>query len=184
MADDAELIAQARQGDEVALEQLLTRYESMVYSYLFRMLGNVHEAEDAIQETFIRVVKGLGRYRESGRFVSWLLRTAHREGLRVIKKRKRISSHEVSPDEEFATAPEPVDQQANAMESLMSKERMQELAGMLDRLPGAEREVIVLRVIQGLTFQEIADAMACPLGTALGRMRNATRRLRDMLAEN
>ena len=178
MHTDADLIDQWRSGkDAAALEALLRRYETRIYSYLLRMLGNQHEAEDAAQEAFIRAVRQLPRYHEQGHFRAWLFRIAHREGLRIIQRRPRTQ-----PIDTDAPAPErspdrPPDDQ------LVLRDDIAHLEHAIARLPEVEREVVLLRTKQDLTFREIAEIQDCPLNTALARMHRALARLREWLKE-
>ena len=175
METDAELIVRWQVGaDDTAVTCLLRRYQSSVYGYLVRLLGHAADAEDAAQETFVRAVKGLARYRERGQFKSWLYRIAYREGMRALRRRGR---REASV-EDLAHVPEAVDPGPRAPDLLDREERRTVLAEAVERLPPAEKQVVLMRTEMGLTFREIADAMCCPLGTALGRMHSASKKLK------
>jgi len=178
MERDAELIRRWRAGADAALATLLRRHERAVFGFLHRLLGDRHEAEDAAQETFLIVVRKLRGYRERGHFKSWLYRIAHREGLRALRRRRArdgtVERIACDPVERAGSARGPSEQ-------LAREEEMARLEHAIGRLPALEREVVLLRVHQELPFKEIARVQGCPLNTALGRMHNATRRLRDLL---
>jgi len=158
---------------------LLRRYEGDVYGYLVRLLGNRHDAEDAAQNTFVGVVRSLSRYRERGTFKSWLFRIAHREGTRVLRRRRR--SHEHLGLHGAAALDAMPSDAATPDCDLISHEDAARVRAALERLPDKEREVVVLRAFSELTFKEIATVTRCPIGTALARMRRATQRLRKWL---
>ena len=179
MESDAELVSRWRDGDRPSLEMLLRRYESDIYGYLVRLLGNRHDAEDAAQNAFVNAVRSLPRYRERGTFKSWLFRIAHREGGRILRRRRR-SRESVGLHGPAAEAAMPVDR-TTPDSNAMSHEDAVRVRAALERLPAREREVVVLRTYTGLTFREIAAITACPINTALARMHRATGRLRAWL---
>jgi RNA polymerase sigma-70 factor (ECF subfamily) len=173
--NDADAMQRARAGDRQALGELLRAYQQPLFRYLTRLLGHAQDAEDATQNTFIRVMKSLENYKEQGQFKAWLYRIAHREGLKVLRARSRMP---ISLDR--VGVPEPAIDAHGAAAATMRREDLDRLEGLISGLPAAEREVVHLRMVDGLTFKEIAGIMDCPLGTALGRMRNAVKRLQNM----
>ena len=179
MIPDSELIARWKEGEERGIEQLLERYESRIFSYLFRMTANRHDAEEAVQETFVKVIRSLKRYREEGHFRSWIFRIAHREGLRTIRSGKRVTL--IAP-EDIIDPTEMPDPAMGPDEEMVNREQQDQIVAAIDQLPEAEKQVVLLRLYSDLPFKEIADIMKCPLGTALGRMRNASARLRQTLS--
>ena len=139
-------------------------------------------AEDAAQETFCRAYRGLKRYKEYGSFKEWLFKIARREGLRVLKRErnqiKRYVSDPVQGLEE--TIPDPDRLPIDHVISNQQRTRVEECIGML---PVLEKEVVLLRMHQGLKFREIARITKSPLNTVLSRMRTAINRLKKMLNE-
>ena len=185
-ARDRELIAAWADGSDAALETLLRQYQTRIYSFLLRMLRSPHDAEDAAQEAFIRAARKLDRYDvKKGTFKSWIFQIAYREGLRMAQKRKRLPLNEsVWQDADGeGKAPEAVDPSPLPASGMMDAERAAWVAQAVDTLPEAEKQVVLLRTYSGLRFREIADVMGCPLNTALGRMRNASARLREWFGE-
>ncbi len=180
MIADAELVRAARNGDDDALEKLLRRHQDSVYGYLLRMLRNSHDAEETTQAAFVIVIRSLPRYREQGHFKAWLFRIAHREALRVLRRAKRTRELE-EPQDGSAPPDELIDPLPRPDEAAEALERNRRLETALGALPAVEREVVLLRMKEELTFREIAELTGCPLGTALGRMRNALKRLRGIL---
>ncbi len=174
----AELIRAARAGSDEAVETLFRNYEQPLFRYLYRIVNHQQDAEDALQQTFIRAYRALPGYREQGQFKAWLYRIAHREGLRTIRKRKQ--RREGEPPVSLA---EPVDSGPAPGEMLAAGDRLRRLEALIQELPAAEREVVHLRLGEGMTFREIAEVTGCPLGTALSRMKQATQRLRRHAGE-
>lgn len=174
----AELVRAARAGSDEAVETLFRAFEQPLFRYLYRIVNNQQDAEDALQQTFIRAYRGLPAYREQGQFKAWIYRVAHREGLRTIRKRKRRREGEAP-----TALPEPADPRPVPGEALMAKDRLRRLEALIQALPEAEREVVHLRLGEEMTFREIAEVTGCPLGTALSRMKQATQRLREHVGE-
>ena len=179
MLEDAELVELAKAGDQEALQALFRRYQNRIFSYLFRMLGRKEEAEDAAQETFINAFRTVKRYKEEGRFHSWLFTIAHREGLRMLRKRKRaplsVSQFE---DQRCLDLPDPAPLPS---QRVMEKQELEHLEYALRKLSDSEREVVILRLVDDVPFKEVAEITGAPLNTVLGRMHNATKKLRKIL---
>lgn len=181
---DGGLIASWRAGRVAALEELLRRYQTRIFSFLCRMLRNAHDAEDAAQEAFIRAATKLHRFDEAkGTFKSWMFQIAYREGLRMAGKRKRLPVGESAWAEHEVPAPEAVDTALTPGRQLEEQETAALVAQAVDSLPDAEKQVVLMRMYSGLRFREIAELMKTPLNTTLGRMHNASQRLRKWFGE-
>ncbi|MBU1694717.1 MAG: sigma-70 family RNA polymerase sigma factor, partial [Verrucomicrobia bacterium] len=165
---DSELIASWRDGNEAALEDLLRRYQSRIFSFLYRMLRNRHDAEDAAQEAFIRAARKLDRFSsEKGTFKSWMFQIAYREGLRMAGRRKRAPVGEGAWTALGMPPPEAVDPGPPPGQQLVDQETAALVAQAVESLPEAEKQVVLLRTYSGLRFREIAEVMKTPLNTTL-----------------
>jgi RNA polymerase sigma-70 factor (ECF subfamily) len=178
MDAESELIARAKKGDESAMTALLQPYQDGVFAFLLSMLRNRADAEDAAQETLVAALNGLKKYRDRGRFKSWLYTIAYRQGLRAGARKATVPMDEGRMDEALRETGTPP---ASPLAEFLRKEEAATLSECLARLPGPERQVLELRFRHELTFKEISNVMQCPLGTALGRARNGLRRLKTML---
>lgn len=185
---EKELIQRAQKGNTIAAEQLYARYHNRIFSYLWRMTQNRLLAEDAAQETFFKGIKGLKNYREKGTFKSWLFKIAYNEGLRILKKeRKYFWQKPVNEnDNENIEVPwqsdgSPMNPTPLSDDVMIEKEQQRAMEAALARLPVKERQVVVLRIHEGLSFQEISTIMNCSINTSLGRMHNAVRRMKKMI---
>ncbi len=173
---DPGLVAKAQRGDRDALEALVTVLEPNVYGYLLRKLDDEHLAQDLTQEVLLRVVRGLSGYRPEKPVESWVITIAANLCRDYYRNPKKGQSLDVIEDGLKETwVGETPDVLAEAAEW---KER---LPKAVDRLPPEQKEVVLLRVYGSMTFQQIADAVGCPLNTALGRMRYAILNLRKYL---
>lgn len=182
------LIEAAQAGQAEAFDRILTAYGPRLYGYLYRLIGSRQDAEDLLQDLFVRVVRGIGDYDHTGRFESWLFRIALnlvRDRQRHLRRRRGLlgawgSGNGQGGEEVRAAEPVADEEPSAAMERAEDADQLQ---AALAALPPAEREVIMLRFFSDLTFQEIADVMGTPLGTALARGHRALRRLRGLLEE-
>jgi RNA polymerase sigma factor (sigma-70 family) len=181
-AELATVVASARQRDEAALERLVDAYSSRLYGFLYRLTSSRDEAEDLVQEVFVRVIRTIDQYHEDGRFEAWLFRIAvnlARDRVRRLKRQPDISSL----DQAGSSEP-PIRDRLGIAGSSPAEDREEQaeqvvmLQQALDRLPEPEREVIVLRHYSKLSFADIAELMGTPLGTALARAHRGLRKLR------
>ncbi|MHC4780744.1 MAG: RNA polymerase sigma factor [Planctomycetota bacterium] len=176
---DIELMLSVKRGDREALSTLVTRYEKPLINFLFRMIGNLDEAEDLFQETLLRVLRAAKKYEPRAAFSTWLYTIARNLCLDRLKKMKGLSTVplEGKGDEEGslreileASTPDPGD--------TASKNELARVArGALRELPPKKREVLVLRIFQGLPYEEIAKIVNAPLGTVKYRIHDAVKSL-------
>ena len=186
----AELIQGAQSGDSASFDRLVEQFEVRIFGFLFRMTGSRHDAEDLMQEAFVRVVRTIASYRHDGRFEAWLFRIAAnlaRDRLRRIKRTPKIIGGLVGPgaedDEVVASAlvERAADLREPADAALVRGEEMDALNAALAKLPDSEREVLMLRHFSQLSFKEIAQALGCPVGTALARAHRGLAHLRELM---
>jgi RNA polymerase sigma-70 factor (ECF subfamily) len=165
---DADLIVRFRAGDGQALDVLLERYEAPLFQFLVGILRDHHQAEDALQETWCRALTHLDGV-DWGHLRGWLFTVAYHQAMLVRRRQKGKA----------AAAREPVvDPGVGPLAEAERQEELLRLRRLLERLPPAQREVIRQRVYEGKKFREIADALDCPLNTALARMHEGLKRLR------
>ncbi len=181
-----ELLSRARRRDPDALRQLVAAYSPRVFGLLYRLVGSREAAEDLFQETFLRVVRGIEQYEHVGKFEPWLFRIAANLARDRARKRTRRGESEMLADDALAElsaergSPAPA-ASGTPVDRLIGQETQEQLAAALDKLPPADREVILLRHYSELSFREIADVLKIPLGTALARAHRALARLRAEL---
>jgi RNA polymerase sigma-70 factor (ECF subfamily) len=162
------IIRRGQAGDREALAELVRRFQRPVYAYLARMAPDL--AEDACQETFVRVLQGLPRYEHRDRFQAWLFRLATNALIDAARSRRRAAE----PLAIDAVA----DPYAGPLEAAQRAETHRGLAEALARLPFEQRQVVTLKMHGALTFREIAQILDRPLGTVLARMHRAVAALR------
>jgi RNA polymerase sigma factor (sigma-70 family) len=182
---DQELVQAFLKGDQSAIEVLINRHRSKVYTYILLTIKNQQLAEDLFQETFIKVIQSLrrGKYRDDGRFLSWVIRIAHNLIIDHFRKEKQMNS--ISNDEsefDLLNSKKLADQ--NIEEIIVENQIKSELRNLINALPNDQKEVVLLRHYGELSFKEIADQTDVSINTALGRMRYALINLRKMIKEN
>ena len=178
--DDSLLIRKfCSDGDGDAAVELLGKYQRALYQFIWQMLHHSQDCEDAMQETFSKALLALPRYREENHFKSWLFRIGRNEAVEIIRRRRRTVVAE-TPEECLGTDPL-IDLQPAAREVMEQKERLQSLDKAIAQLPGAEREVLALRLQGDLPFKEIAQVIDVPIGTVLARMHRAKKRVKSLL---
>ena len=184
MLSDRALLNNYLLGDRSAISELIERHSKRVRSYIGMMVKDDAVADDIFQETFIKAVKVIdeGRYTDSGKFLSWVLRIAHNRVLdyfRREKANKQINESEAGYDVigtlRFS---EPTTE-----DEMMHSEMEQTIRNLIDLLPEEQQEVVRLRYYSKLSFQEIAEQTEVSINTALGRMRYALINLRRIIKE-
>ena len=172
-------------SDRAAISQLIDRHTHRVRDYIRMMVKDRDVADDILQETFIKAVRVIdeGRYADTGKFLSWILRIAHNQVIdhfRSQKNAKTVSESDAGYNMlgtlRFA--------ERTVEDAMISSQIEEDVRRLVDRLPEEQREVVIMRYYSGLSFQEIADQTDVSINTALGRMRYALINLRKMIKEN
>lgn len=185
MLTDNELVRAYIDGDNEAFDTLLQRYQSKVYSYILRIVKNKDVADDIFQETFVKIIMTLrqGRYTDTGKFAAWLNRIAH--NLIIDYYRQEKSENSVSIDNEDADMLNRRDLcDANIEDMLVDLQIRDDVRRIIEALPQPQREVLVMRYYNDMSFKEIAEATGVSINTALGRMRYAIMNMRRIANEN
>lgn len=181
--DDAAIVAQVLAGDELAFGTLTRRYEPRLQVYLSQIVGVHEEARDLVQEAFIRVWRNLHQYDTRFRFSTWLFRIAHNLAIDHLRRRRQpiISLAQGEDDEGDELRIDPVDPRRGPLGDLANRELAEALAREIERLPAAYRELVVMRHLVGLSYNEIAELKRLPLGTVKNKLFRAHSVLREAL---
>jgi RNA polymerase sigma-70 factor, ECF subfamily len=168
LTDDATLLARLRAGDEQAFEALVTTYQHRVFGVALRMLGRRAEAEEIAQETFLRAHRALGEFRGEARLGTWLYGIASRLCLNRLASSAR--RHEQGDE---AAMLRHAAERADAGAALEQRELAAALHDAIAALPDDRRIVVVLRDLEGLEYEEIAEVLGVPLNTVRSRLHRA-----------
>jgi RNA polymerase sigma-70 factor, ECF subfamily len=179
---DEELVARSMGGDLDSFNQLVLRWERPIYALAYRVIGREEDARDVAQETFLRAFRALGGFKGQAKFSSWLYRITLNLCRDWIRRERRAPVAQVPEGVdliELAGETEP----AESIEELVARRQLgRAVARAMAALPEEQRTAIVLKEYHGLTFQEIADLLDCPLSTVKTRMYQGLTVLRKELA--
>jgi RNA polymerase sigma-70 factor (ECF subfamily) len=176
---DEELVEACLGGEWSAFDQLVARWERKIRAAIYRLVGSEEEARDLCQETFLKAYRGLGSFKMEARFSSWLYQIALnlcRDRVRRRKGKTLVSLGELDEDGEMLPESQP-----SALDLLQQRETSRVVAAAVAALPEEQREVIVLKEYQGLTFLEIAETLDVPLSTVKTRLYRGLGLLRQKL---
>jgi RNA polymerase sigma-70 factor (ECF subfamily) len=184
--DEATLLAAAQRGDLPAFNQVILHYQSLAYNIAYRLTNDADLAADATQDAFIKAYQRLGQYR-GGSFKSWVLRIVTNTCYDALRARKRrpttpLESDEDEDDPEYDARL--IDGGERPEDHAMRQELAVAIQRAISQLPPDQRTALVLSDVEGLDYQEIADATGAALGTVKSRLSRARAKVRDLLMEH
>ena len=181
---DSRLVSLYINGDEEAFKELIQRHKNKIFTTINLIVKDRYVAEDLLQETLIKVVNTIksGRYNEEGKFLPWVLRIAHNLAIDTFRKSKR---YPMVIMEDGSNVFDTLDFAEDPYENIqIRKDTISKLKKLIQELPEAQKEVLIMRSYLDMSFKEIADATGVSINTALGRMRYALINLRKKLIQN
>jgi RNA polymerase sigma-70 factor (ECF subfamily) len=181
---DQELVKRFIDGHKSSIEVLINRHKNKVYTYIILIVKNQQLAEDIFQDTFIKVIRSLqeGKYKDNGKFVSWVIRIAHNLTIDHFRKEKQINT--CSNEDYEADIFNSKKLSDGTIEDLLVEDQIvSEVRLLIEELPEDQKQVILLRHYGGLSFKEIAEQTGVSINTALGRMRYALINLRKIITQ-
>jgi RNA polymerase sigma-70 factor (ECF subfamily) len=185
---DQEIVALAREGREAAYRELIRRYERPIFSLILRMVRDRQLAEDLSQETFIKALNAIASYRPEFKFSSWIFKIANNAAIDQLRRREVDTlsidgaPNATSADDIEATALQVGDKGETPLAELEARELGTHIERAISRLRPEYRSCIMLRHVEGLAYEEIAQLLDLPLGTVKTYIHRARHELRDMLA--
>ncbi|MEZ4455652.1 MAG: sigma-70 family RNA polymerase sigma factor [Gemmatimonadales bacterium] len=186
---DQEVVALAKEGFEEAYRELVRRYERPVFSLVFRMVRNREQAEDLSQETFIKVLNAIQSYRPEYKFSSWVFKIANNAAIDYLRKKEldtlslEGSPHADTPELIEATALQIGERGENQLEEVENRELGGTIEVAIGHLRPEYRSCILLRHVEGRTYEEIAEILSLPLGTVKTYIHRARNELRILLRD-
>ena len=181
---DQELIAKYLNGNEKSLEKLIFRHKRKVFAYIMMVVKDDQVADDIFQDTFIKVINTIrsGSYKEEGKFIQWVMRIAHNLIIDHFRRAKRLPVVNNSNDDfDIFDMVRITDQSIE--DQIITDQIHEDVRSLIELLPSEQKEVLVMRHYDNMSFKEIADATDVSINTALGRMRYALINLRKIVKE-
>jgi RNA polymerase sigma-70 factor (ECF subfamily) len=180
MTTDLAVVSRARSGDADAFRQLVERHSGITFRVAYRMTGNEHDADDVVQETFLRAYRQLRHFEERANFSTWLHRITVNCSLDLLRARNRIDS-QYGGDPEATTLAGQVQSEPQQVRRLMSADLQKQVIAAMDRLSSNERTAFVLRHFEGMPVEEISKTLGIQLNAAKHTIFRAVRKLRESL---
>ena len=181
---DALLVKNYVAGDENALATLIKRHQSKIYGFIYSKISDRDVSDDIFQDTFIKVIKTLkcNAYNEEGKFLPWVMRIAHNLIVDHFRRNKKMPMFRET--EEFSIFSIMSDNAPNIESKIITAQVESDLQKLIDELPSDQKEVLVMRMYQDMSFKEISELTGVSINTALGRMRYALMNLRKVIDKN
>lgn len=186
-SSDQQLVSSFIQGNSAALEELFKRHKNRVFSFIISKVRDRDLADDIFQDAFFKAITSLkkGKYNEEGKFLPWLMRISHNLVIDHFRKLKRMPVAGKSKQyEDFDIFDVISNDDQNKEQNMMESEQIDLLRSLIDGLPENQKEVLIMRHYQDLSFKEISEKTGVSINTALGRMRYALINVRKLMEEN
>jgi RNA polymerase sigma factor (sigma-70 family) len=178
---DAVLVSNYIKGDENSLSILIKRHKQKIYSFIYSKVYDRDVTEDVFQDTFIKVIRTLklGKYNEEGKFLPWVMRIAHNLVIDHFRKNNRMPKFDNNRDFDIFSVIS--DSSLNAEKSLIKSQVEEDVRRLIEELPEDQKQVLVMRIYNEMSFKEISNSTGVSINTALGRMRYALINLRKVI---
>jgi RNA polymerase sigma-70 factor (ECF subfamily) len=184
--DDLDLVHRAQTGDLPAYEELVRRYHGRIYGLIYSMVSSREDAEDLVQEVFVKAWKALGHFREQSGFYTWIYRIALNRTINFRKRRTRrktVTLDEFDPDIKTAESYREFSSKGSVLRKMSLSEFQQKMNAALLTLSEKHRAVVTMHDVQGMPHADIAKIMRCSEGTVRSRLFYAHKQLQAELAE-
>ena len=175
VADDRQLVARVLEGDDVAFEYLFNRYRDAIYRLFVQRLGGVNDADDLLQETFIKVYINLHRYRPDYTFGQWVYTIARNTFIDYVRRRQE----DLPIDDKFTAPPS---NNPTPEENIIRKQQRTQIERYLQAMPPRYRQLIVMRFFEEYSYEEIAMKLELPLGTVKTQIHRAREQMCRLIA--
>jgi RNA polymerase sigma-70 factor (ECF subfamily) len=178
--EEAEWISRCQQGDQDALKKIFDWYNKKVYSIAYGVLEQREDALDVVQEVFIKLSRSIQNFKGKSKFYTYLYRMTINTAIDLARKRKKFPISSLD-QEEGLQLPDGIEERPDRI--LLDKELEGRVKSAMRELPIDQRTAIVLRGVEGLSYQEMAEAMGCSIGTVMSRLHYGRKRMRELLKD-
>ena len=178
--EETEMISRCQQGDQEALKEIFDKYHQKVYSIAYGVVGQREEALDVVQEVFIKLFRSIKNFKGRSQFYTYLYRMVMNTA--IDHKRKAGKQFMSSLDEEGSF--EPSDEAEKGPERILLQKELEERVKLaMDKLPADQKAALIFRDVEGLSYQEMAEAMGCSIGTVMSRLHYGRKRMQESLKD-
>ena len=178
--DEADLISRCKKGDQEALKEIFDQYHQRVYRIAYGVVRHREEALDIVQEVFIKLFRSIQNFEGKSKFYTYLYRMAMNTAIDHTRKMGKNLS--LSLDEDRGFQPSERDEK-RPDRALLDKELEERVNQAMGKLPGDQRAALILREVEGLSYQEMAEAMGCSIGTVMSRLHYGRKRIQALLKD-
>ena len=184
LTPDSKLVSDYINGNEISLEILIKRHQQRLFSFIYSKVKNKDITEDIFQDTFIKVIRTLkkGNYNEEGKFLPWVVRISHNLIIDYFRKSNRMPKFRNT--DEFDIFSVLGDGVLNAEKKIIKEQIHADVRELVNELPEEQRQVLIMRMYNDMSFNEISENTGVSINTALGRMRYALINLRKLIDKN
>lgn len=179
--DDRRLIAQTLAGRRDAFGELVTRYQHRLYNMAVRLVGHPDDAADVVQEAFLHAYQALPSFKGDAEFFTWLYRIAFNAAISHKRRKRPVTGLDPAGDDDTGREPEDQSDGVRPGAAMERSEHVQALYAALGRLSDEHRQVLQMKDIDGLKYEDIAAVLGIPVGTVRSRLHRARLDLRDLL---
>lgn len=177
---DTQIIEKVRNGETELFGELVSRYQNKIFAYVYKIVNHKEEAEDIVQETFIKVYKNLNSFDADRKFSSWLYRISHNETINYLKKHKRVTMLYYEEGDYLFNS---LKYEKDLIKELIIKEDDQQLKKALGKLPLKYKDVIILKYLEDRSYEEIAQILNKPINTVGTLINRAKKQLKELLTK-
>lgn len=174
---DEKLIEMVKNGDSESFAPLIERYKMAIYRLVYQMVHNRDDAEDLVQETFIKAYQGIKTFKSGYKFLPWLFRIATNHTLNFIKKERKVDVQPLEWAQNYK------DDKGDPVQIIKEKMLKEKIAKAMEQLPEDYRVILILRVEEQLSYAEISQALGIPVGTVMSRLARARQQLRNIFKD-
>ena len=181
--DDHQLIADCLRGQQAAFGELVRRHQDRLYNTVYRIVHSAEDAQDVVQEAFLHAYQALESFKGDAQFFTWLCRIAMNAAISLRRRRKMVVSIEIGQEGETVVSPVDESEGADPSHQMNRAEEGRRLHQALARLSQEHRTVLVLKDMEGVKYEEMAELLQVPIGTIRSRLHRARLELRAILEE-
>ncbi len=178
--EETDLISRCQQGDQEALKGIFEKYQKKVYGIAYGVVRQREEALDIVQEVFIKLFRSIKNFKGRSQFYTYLYRMTMNTAIDHARKTAKQSMSSLDEEGSFQPSDEP---EKGPERVLLQKELEERVKMAMEKLPAEQRAAIVLKDVEGLSYQEMAEAMGCSIGTVMSRLHYGRKRMQELLKD-